>query len=212
LIPGENLEEPDFHFRAPRPAAALTAPKKAECTVCREREEPVRATAKHGGKEYFFCNTDCRDKFLKNPAAYLKAELPRTAPAFTLKDLSGKTVSLADYKGKVVLLDFWATFCAPCIKALPKLQKLNDRHASKGFAVIGIATDEDGPKKVAPAVAKAKVRYPILLTNEAAYEQYGVETLPAMFLIDRNGQIVKRFGGTVDHKTVEREVEKLLGQ
>src|SRR5687767_10939752 len=83
---------------ATRPASALAAPKKAECAVCREGEEPVRATAKHEGKEYYFCNAGCRDQFLKNPAAYLKAELPRLAPAFSLKDLNGGTVSLSDYK------------------------------------------------------------------------------------------------------------------
>jgi len=198
------------------PVSVLAAPKEAPCAVCSVREgsgpEPVKATVKHEGKEYYFCNLNCRADFLKNPAAFLKAEAPRPAPGFSLKDLNGTTVSLDQYKGKVVLLDFWATFCAPCIKAMPKLQKLHEQHAAKGFAVIGIATDEEGSKVVSPLVSKTKVKYPILLTNEAAWKEYGVETLPALFLIDRKGQIVKRFGGGTDHKTIEREVEKVLAQ
>ena len=76
------------------------------------------------------------------------------APAFALKDLSGKTVGLADFQGKVVLLDFWATWCGSCVAAMPKLQKLHDRLGAKGFVVIGIATDAAGVTKVAPVVAK----------------------------------------------------------
>ncbi|MCC2670375.1 MAG: Redoxin domain protein, partial [Armatimonadetes bacterium] len=136
----------------------LAAPKMALCAVCSVREgsgpEPVKATAKHEGKEYYFCADKCRTEFLKEPSVFLKAEAPRPAPAFMLKDLSGATVSLSQYRGKVVLLDFWATFCGPCMKAMPKLQKLHDQHAAKGFSVVGVATDEEGSKVVAPAVAK----------------------------------------------------------
>lgn len=198
------------------PSTVLAAPQKAPCAVCVVREgagpEPVKATATHQGKEYTFCSENCREEFLKNPSAFLPSDKPRPAPAFSLKDLNGATVSLADYKRKVVLLDFWATFCGPCVKEMPKLQKLNDQYAAKGFAVVGIATDEEGAKKVAPAVARIKVKYPILLANPAAWEQYEVHELPALFLIDRQGQIVKRFGGKSAHKTIEQEVAKLLAQ
>lgn len=197
---------------AAKPTVALAAPKKAVCVVCNEGEEAVKATATHQGKEHYFCSENCKKQFLANPASYLKATGPRPAPAFTLKDLNGKSVSLADYQGKVVLLDFWATFCSPCIQAMPKLQKLNDRYAAKGFAVIGIATDEEGAKKVAPTVAKTKVTYPILLSNEAAWKQYDVKTLPTLFLIDRKGQIVKQFGDKTSEKVIEQEVKELLGE
>lgn len=195
-----------------KPAAALAAPKKAECAVCREGEEAVKATAKHEGQEYYFCSTGCRDQFVKDPAKFIRTAAPGPAPAFALKDLSGNTVSLADFKGKVVLLDFWATFCSPCVKAMPKLQKLHEQNASKGFAVVGIATDEHGEKLVRPMVAKTKVNYPILLDNASVWKAYGVETLPALFLVDRSGQIVKRFGGGTDHKTIDTEVAKLLAE
>ncbi len=191
------------------------APKSAPCAVCSVREgagdEPVKATVKLEGKEHYFCSTKCRDEFVKNPAEFLKALDPYPAPAFSLKDLSGKTVSLADYKGKVVLVDFWATFCGPCIKAMPKFQKLHDELGPKGFAVLGIATDEEGLPKVAPAVKKIKVQYPILISDENTWRDYNVETLPSMFLVDRKGQVVKRFGGQTDHKTIEAEIRKLVG-
>jgi peroxiredoxin len=196
------------------PISVLAAPKKAPCAVCVVKEgagpEPVKATATYKGKEYTFCREECKKEFLQNPEAFLKPAAPRPAPGFTLQDLNGKTISLSDYKGKVVLLDFWATFCGPCLKAMPRLQKLHDEHAAQGFSVIGIATDEGGAKVVAPVVAKKKVTYPILISNEAAWKDYGVTALPAVFLIDRQGQIVKQFGGGTDHKTIEREVEKLL--
>ncbi len=194
---------------------ALAAPKSAPCAVCSVKEgaglEPVKATAKHEGKEYYFCQDSCKKEFLADPAAFLKPQAPRPAPEFTLKDLNGKPVTLAEYRGKVVLLDFWATFCAPCVKAMPKLQKLQSQHAERGLVVLGIATDEEGEKLVRPMVAKTKVTYPILLDTAAAWKAYGVETLPALFLIDRKGQIVKRFGGGTDHKTLEAEVARLLG-
>ena len=195
-----------------KPAAALTAPKKAECAVCREGEEPVKATLMHEGKEYYFCSAGCRDQFKANPGKFVRAEAAAgPAKPFALKDLSGRTVSLGDFKGKVVLLDFWATFCSPCVKAMPKLQKLHDQNAAKGFAVVGIATDEEGEKLVRPMVAKTKVSYPILLDNAAVWKAYGVETLPALFLIGRDGQVIQRFGGGADHKTIEAAVAKALG-
>jgi len=196
--------------------AIAAAPKKAVCAVCGPREgagaEPVKARATYQGKEYFFCTEKCRDEFLKDPQAILNLSKPRPAPAFSLKDLNGNTVALNDYKGKVVLLDFWATFCSPCVAAMPDLQKLHEKYGAQGFSVIGIATDDkpDAIKLVPSIVAKKRVKYPILLTNEAAWTNYQVETLPALFLIDRKGQIVRRFGGKTDHKEIEGEVARLL--
>lgn len=192
------------------PAPALAAPKKAVCIICNDGEEPVKATATHEGKEYTFCSTGCRDQFLQDPKAYLKPAGPVPAPAFSLKDLSGKTVSLADYKGKVVLIDFWATFCGPCVKAMPKLQKLHDEHGAKGFSVLGIATDEEGEKLVRPFMAKRKITYPILI-DAGSWKAYGVKALPALFLIDREGRIVKQYGGGTEPKAIERDVLELLG-
>jgi peroxiredoxin len=207
---------------AVRPAGAAQSapqaktPKEAPCAVCSVREgagnEPVRATATYEGKTYYFCQPACKEEFLKDPKAFLQSDMPRPAPAFSLKDLKGRTVDLAEYKGKVVLLDFWATWCAPCVASMPKLQKLHRQLEPKGFAVVGIAIDEKGAEVVAPLVARKKVTYPILLGDEAAWTAYGVKSLPALFLIDRQGQIVKQFGSATDHRTIEKEVRQLVGQ
>ena len=193
---------------------AAAAPKQAPCAVCVAKEgagpEPVKATATYEGKTYSFCREGCKAEFLQNPRAFTQADQPRPAPGFDLKDLSGNTLRLDDLKGKVVLVDFWATFCSPCVSAMPDLQKLHEKYSGKGFSVVGIATDEDAPKVVPPVVAKKKVRYAILLDNGSAWKAYGVEVLPALFLIDRQGQIVKRFGGKTDHQEIEREVARLL--
>ena len=195
-------------------APVWAAPKKAPCAVCAVREgagpEPVKATAVHQGKEYSFCSDKCRVEFLKDPAEFLQTQAPKAAPSFNLKSLAGETVGLTGLKGKVVLVDFWATFCAPCVKAMPKLQKLHDRLSSRNFTVVGIATDEEGEKKVGPVVARMKIGYPILIDTASVWKAYGVETLPALFLIDRTGRIVKRFGGGVEHRMIEAEVEKLV--
>lgn len=201
---------------APLARMAYAAPKKAPCAVCSVREgagpEAVKATATYEGKTYSFCAEKCRAEFLKDPKAFLNPFTPRPAPAFSLKELSGTTVSLSDYKGKVVLLDFWATFCGPCLKEMPRLQKLHQEYGARGFSVLGIATDEEGAKVVAPVATRTKVKYPILLTDPQAWKNYGVETLPALFLIDRQGQIVQRFGGDVDYKVVAEAVRKLVGE
>src|SRR5205823_2100118 len=88
----------------------------------------------------------CRDEFLKNPHEFTGANTARPAPGFTLKDLNGQSVNLDDYKGKVVLLDFWATWCAPCVASMPELQRLHARYAPRGFAVIGIALMKKGQR------------------------------------------------------------------
>lgn len=188
-------------------------PKMAPCAACAVREgkgsEKVAATAVDECKTYFFRSTNCRDEFLQNPRQFVESSSPRPAPGFTLKDLDGQPVSLGDFKGKVLLLDFWATWCAPCIASMPHLQKLHHRYADKGFAVLGIAVDERGAATVLPLVKK-KVTYPILLGDEPTWAAYGVQALPALFLIDREGRIVRQFGGATDERTIEAEVQRLV--
>jgi thiol-disulfide isomerase/thioredoxin len=205
-----------------RPARAFqnneksATPKKAACAVCSVREgagpEAVKASATYEGQTYYFCREECRAEFLKNPAEFLLAATPRPAPAFTLKDLEGRAVNLADYRGKVVLLDFWASWCVPCVASMPALQRLHDKYAARGFAVVGVAIDEKGAETVAPVVTKKKVKYPVVLGDEATWTAYGVKALPALFLVDREGQIVKRFGGATSQSTIAKEVRALLGK
>jgi peroxiredoxin len=123
--------------------------------------------------------------------AAVKAEKDRKpAPEFALKDADGKTVHLADYKGKVVLLDFWATWCAPCKIEIPWFMEFEQQLKDRGFAVVGVSMDEDGWGVVKPYLQEMKINYRILLGNEQVGSIYGgVDSLPTTFLIDRQGKI-----------------------
>ena len=123
--------------------------------------------------------------------AAVKAEKDRKpAPEFALKDADGKTVHLADYKGKVVLLDFWATWCAPCKIEIPWFMEFEQQLKDRGFAVVGVSMDEDGWGVVKPYLQEMKINYRILMGNEQVGNIYGgVDSLPTTFLIDRQGKI-----------------------
>jgi len=123
--------------------------------------------------------------------AAVKAEKDRKpAPEFALKDADGKTVHLADYKGKVVLLDFWATWCAPCKIEIPWFMEFEQQLKDRGFAVVGVAMDEDGWSAVKPYLQEMKINYRILMGTEQVGQIYGgVDSLPTTFLIDRQGKI-----------------------
>jgi thiol-disulfide isomerase/thioredoxin len=130
-------------------AGYAAEPKKAICPVCAVHEgeaepEAVKATSVYKGQTYGFCSVKCKTTFEEYPEAYLPPVLPRPVPAFTVQSLDGKEVPFASLAtGKPVLVDFWATWCAPCISAMPELQKLHRQHAAKGFSVVGISIDEE---------------------------------------------------------------------
>lgn len=192
------------------PAAAAD---RAVCAVCGPREgagfEPVKATATYKGKQYFFCSTKCKVEFLKNPAAFLVTDTGKPAPPFQLKSFDGKPVTLADFRGKVVLIDFWATFCPPCVQALPELQALHLRHASRGFAVLGVTVD-DRAALVKKATGRAGVTYPILQATPEVWNAYKVTALPSLILVSRDGKILKRYGGEADKAAMLAEIERAL--
>lgn len=195
-------------------ALPLAAEDRAVCAVCGPREgsgfEPVKATATYKGKQYFFCSTKCKVDFLKNPEAFLVSDAGKPAPAFRLKTFDGKAVSLVDYRGKVVLLDFWATFCPPCVQALPELQALHAKHASRGFAVVGVTVD-DRAALVQKATTRAKVAYPILQATPEVWNAYKVNALPSLILVGRDGNIIKRYGGEADKAAMLADIERALG-
>jgi len=199
--------------------AVAQIPKEAPCAVCRITEgatepEKVVATSDYQGDIYYFCSQKCKEDFDADPVAYIPPVLPRPAPNFTLANLAGEKIVLENFRGKIVLLDFWATWCKPCVKSMPALQKLHEAFASKGFSVVGNSIDENGKKKVGAFIAKHKIAYPILLDADEnpAWEAYKVKVIPAMFLIDRRGQIVKQWIGEADFKEVESAVASLLGK
>ena len=134
---------------------------------------------------------------------------PAPAAAFSLEDTEGKTVSLSDFKGQVLLIDFWATWCAPCLAEIPDLIKLHTRFKDQGFALIGIAVDDD--KESVTAFAKERnVPYPLLLEGDEPIKGYRIPGVPTAYLIDRSGIVVGQYFGPKSYDTLVRDVQKVL--
>jgi thiol-disulfide isomerase/thioredoxin len=153
-----------------------------------------------------------------NPATAIKAGTPE--PDLKLKTIDGKEVLLADYKGKVVFVNFWATWCDPCRVEIPWLIAMQNKYGPKGFTVVGIAMDEEGKSVVAPFLDKERfdvdgqklpMNYPIVLgTDEAADKFGGILGYPSSFLISRDGKIVTKFQGLKSEDELTKAIESQL--
>jgi cytochrome c biogenesis protein CcmG/thiol:disulfide interchange protein DsbE len=142
------------------------------------------------------------------------------APEISVRDLNDKSVTLADYKGKVVLVNFWATWCDPCRVEIPWLIAMQQQYGAKGFTVLGIAMDEEGKPVVAPFVAKERydvngqklpMNYPIVIGNEKVAEQFGgLLGYPTSVLISRDGKQIKRITGIINEEEITKLVEGAL--
>ena len=199
--------------------ATVTALDEAICPVCRVHEgerdaETVVATAEYDGDLYGFCSEKCKTTFVEEPTYYLPPVFPRPAPAFVVEDLEGADFSSEALAGRVVLLDFWATWCPPCLEDLPRLSALHERLSADGLTVVSVSIDEGEKvaKKVARMVKRRKATHPVFLdTNEAsAWASYLVRVVPAQFLIDAEGNIVAQWSGKTDLDEVESEILRLL--
>jgi peroxiredoxin len=133
------------------------------------------------------------------------------APDFELRDSSGKVVRLSDYRGRVVLLDFWATWCGPCNIEIPWFEDFERSYKNRGFEVLGVSMDDDGWKAITPFALEKKINYRVVLGNDKTGDQYGgIEALPTTFIIDRDGRIAKTFVGLSDKKEFQDAIENLL--
>jgi peroxiredoxin len=152
--------------------------------------KPIRIAPLCAAVAAFLLWTACANHSVRADASVKPEKDRKAAPEFTLKDSNGQTVHLSDYKGKVVLLDFWATWCGPCKIEIPWFMEFEQQLKDRGFAVLGVSMDEDGWNAVKPYIQQLKVNYRILLGNDQVGEIYGgVESLPTTFLIDRQGKI-----------------------
>ncbi len=147
-------------------------------------------------------------------AAAVKPESQRkTAPEFNLKDANGAPVKLSDYKGKVVLLNFWATWCGPCKIEIPWFMEFEQNYKDRGFAVLGVSMDDDGWEAVKPYISSRKVNYRVVLgTDQVAQIYGGIDSLPTTFVIDRDGRIASTHIGLVSRRDYQGEIEALLDQ
>jgi len=134
-----------------------------------------------------------------------------TAPDFTLKDLDGRPFSLSDTKGKVVILDFWATWCPPCRMEIPHFESLYREYGNRGLVVIGISLDRGDASAVRSFAEDNGISYPIVIGDQETTILYGgIRGIPTTFVIDRKGRIVEKFVGYRSKEVFESAINKLL--
>lgn len=139
------------------------------------------------------------------------ADQSAVAPNWELKDVNDKTIHSADFKGKVVILVFWATWCVPCRMEIPGFIALQKKYAQQGLVVVGASVDEGGASMVKQFMEKLGMNYPVVLADEKMQDQFGgIEVVPTTFVIDREGHIVKKYFGLTDESEFEQEIKPLL--
>jgi len=135
----------------------------------------------------------------------------KVAPDFVLKDASGKQIKLSDYRGKAVVLDFWATWCGPCKVEIPWFIEFQRKYKDRGLVILGVASGDEGWDIVQPYANQMKINYPILLGNDATADLYGgIEALPTTFIIDRDGRVAKLHIGLASKEDFQNAIEKVL--
>jgi thiol-disulfide isomerase/thioredoxin len=135
----------------------------------------------------------------------------KQAPAFAVKTLEGKPLRLADLKKRPVIVDFWATWCAPCRASMPHLSTMQTRYEKQGLAVIGMSVDETGAQSVKKYASGLGVKFTLAMANDQVLDAYGpIRSIPTTFFINRKGDIVRRVVGYIDGETMEDYVKEIL--
>lgn len=143
--------------------------------------------------------------------SFTTANESRKAADFALKTLDGKTVKLSDYKGKIVIIDFWATWCPPCRKGIPDLVEIQKQY-KENVVVIGISLDQENTiKDLAPFIKQYGINYPVVLGDQKVVMDYGnIQAIPTSFIVDQAGNIVDTHVGLVPKSTYTSKIDKLL--
>jgi thiol-disulfide isomerase/thioredoxin len=151
------------------------------------------------------------DAALANAKVIRFAKNPEMAPPFLLRDISGRIVSTADWKGKVVILNFWATWCPPCREEIPELVRLQAQYRDK-LLIVGASEDDEGPQRVQKFIQVYGINYPIVMATRELIANYGgVPALPTSFIIDPQGRVMTKHTGLYQYEVYEREVRSLAG-
>lgn len=145
-------------------------------------------------------------------AALQPVDQRKPAPEFALEDSAGKTATLKDYRGKIVVLDFWATWCHGCKEEIPWFAEFERTYGAQGIAVVGVSMDDEGWKVVKPFIQEAKVPYRIVLGNDSTAQKYGIQAMPDTFLIDRKGKIAAAYTGMINKDEVEKNIRALIAE
>ncbi len=164
---------------------------------------------------FIFNNTGSEPEQGPYPPNYVPVTTEKSkavAPDFSLPTTDGKILKLSDLKGKVVILDFWATWCPPCRKGIPDLIDLEKEFGDKGLEVVGISVDQDTKDEVVPFMKQIGINYPVVYGNVGVYQAYGgIEAIPTSFVIDKEGKIVASYQGLRSKSVYENHIKKLLG-
>jgi cytochrome c biogenesis protein CcmG/thiol:disulfide interchange protein DsbE len=133
------------------------------------------------------------------------------APDFTLPAVDGSMVSMSDYRGKVVLVDFWATWCPPCQEMIPVLSKLNKRYSDKGLVILGVSLDRDGLEVLGSFVHENMIPYKVIMGDTKIGNAFGgVSTIPTLYIVDRDGRLVRKLTGYHSFGQLEEQVKRYL--
>ncbi len=145
-------------------------------------------------------------------AGYVRPADRKLAPDFVLKDASGRPVRLSELRGQVVLLNFWATWCAPCGVEIPWFVEFQKSYQDRGFGVLGVSLDEDGWDAIKPYIGQRKVNYRVVAGNDTVAQLYGAESLPMTFVIDRSGRIASAHVGLCSKNEYESVIQTVLAE
>jgi cytochrome c biogenesis protein CcmG/thiol:disulfide interchange protein DsbE len=141
-------------------------------------------------------------------------QLGQLAPDFKVTSTTGQTISQDNYRGHVLILDFFATWCQPCRRSIPHLVEMNRKYGKQGLEILGLSVDEDGERVVKTFTDEFRVNYPLALAGDSTTVDFGIRSVPVMYLIDKKGKVVEVYRGYSDEmaRSVERSIKRLLAE